>query len=191
MQKSKLGLVHVYTGDGKGKSTTALGVAFRAAGHGYSVLIVQFLKGGAHTGEISAAKKFPNIRIKQFGRECPYSDKMRKGLIDCGNCRDCFNAGEDEIGKVQNALKFSFDASASGKYDIVILDEINIALAIGWIRIRDVLNLMKKKSKNTELILTGRGAPKSVIRAADIVTEMKEIKHPMKKGVSVRRGVEY
>lgn len=191
MPKSKLGLVHVYTGDGKGKTTAALGVAFRAAGHGFSVLIIQFLKGGSHTGEISAVKKFPNMKIRQFGRKCPYSDKMRKGLIDCGNCRDCFKTGRDEITKAQKALRFAREASKSGNYDIVVLDEVNVALAIGWIKARDVLNLVKKKHKNTELILTGRTVPKSIIKAADMVTEMKEVKHPMKRGIFVRRGIEY
>lgn len=191
MPKSRLGLVHVYTGNGKGKTTAALGIAFRAAGHGFSVLITQFLKGGVHTGEISAARRFPNVKVRQFGRKCPYSEKMRRGLIDCGNCRDCFKAGGDEIDNVQKAFKVAFDASASGKHDIVIMDEINVALAIGWIKVRDVLKLIKKKHRNTELILTGRAAPKSIIKAADIVTEMREVKHPMKRGIFVRRGIEY
>lgn len=188
---NRLGLIHVYTGEGKGKTTTALGISVRALGHGLNVMFIQFLKGGAHIGELSIAENYKNFRIKQFGKICPYSDKMRKGLIDCGNCRDCLMSYDEDIKMAKDALEYSKKAVKSGDYDIVVLDEINVAMARKLVSTREVLKMLKKKKPHTEVILTGRYAPKGIIKAADIVTELKEIKHPMRKGVIGRYGIEY
>lgn len=190
-KNNRLGLIHVYTGAGKGKTTTALGISTRALGHGLKVLFVQFMKGGAHIGELALAEKFKNFKIKQFGKICPYSDKMRKGLIDCGNCRDCFMSYDEDIVKAKHALKYSEKAVKSGRYDIVVLDEINVAMSRKIVSMAAVLKMLRAKDKNTEVILTGRNAPKSIIARADVVTEMKEIKHPMKRGLLGRYGIEY
>ncbi len=191
MQNSNLGLVHVYTGNGKGKTTAALGLAFRASGHGFRVCVIQFMKGGKHIGELEASKRIPNIEIMQFGKTCPYSEKMKKGATECDNCRYCFMSREEEEEKAKEALEYARKAASSGDYNIVILDEVNTAIDKGFLNAKPVLDLIKKKKPRTELVLTGRGAPKNIIDKADVVTEMREIKHPMKKGVFGRRGIEY
>jgi cob(I)alamin adenosyltransferase len=186
-----MGYVQVYTGDGKGKTTAALGLAIRAIAHGFSVIIIQFLKGGTFIGEKLITSQLPQLKIKQFGKDCPYSEKMALGLIKCAGCRDCFlRRGEDEE-LVKQGIEFAKDATRSGKYDVVILDEINIAISSGLVKVDKVLDLIKNKNKNTELVITGRNAPKEIIDAADIVTEMKEKKHILMKGISGRVGIEY
>ena len=190
-QEGKLGLIQVYTGHGKGKTTSAIGTGFRAAGHGFKVLMVQFLKGGKHIGEIESAKKLGNFKIVQFGKPCTYSSIMKSGKMVCGNCRDCFLSEEEETEKTEEALLFAEKAAKSGEYDIIILDEINIALSKKLISAERVLKMFEEKNKETELILTGRGAPSEIIAAADLVTEMVEIKHPSVRGIFARRGIEY
>jgi cob(I)alamin adenosyltransferase len=193
---NELGLIHVYTGDGKGKTTAALGLALRALGHRYKVCIIQFMKGGRYYGElVSAEKHFPrNFEFAQFGQSCPYADKMRRGLIKCGRCRACFLTFEEETEQAEKALAYAEKAIKSGKYDLVILDEINVVLNKKQINIDDVLRLMMSKPKNVELILTGRRAPPAIIAAADYVTEMRKLKHPFDKKnrkALARRGIEY
>lgn len=188
----KKSLVQVYTGEGKGKTTAAMGLALRALGHGMKVYVIQFLKGGSHIGEIIASRKLlKNFTVRQFGRDCPYSEQMEKGLIECENCRHCFKPDDKDKQNAMKGLKLAEKVLESGKYDIVILDEINVVLKNKLLPVRDVMKLIKKKNPQTELILTGRYAPKQIIDAADLVTEMKEIKHPMRKGMFGRRGVEY
>ncbi len=190
--KEALGLVHVYTGDGKGKTTASLGLALRAAGHGLSVLVVQFLKGCNFLGELESLARHPNIEIKQFGKPCTYSERFKAGSqSSCGNCRDCFMTREEEEAQARNALQYGERAAKSGIHDLVILDEANVALAGRLISVEDILELIKKKHRNTELVLTGVGAPEEIIKAADYVTEMKKIKHPIAKGTYGRRGIEY
>lgn len=209
MVENKLGMVHVYTGDNKGKTTTSMGMALRAAGQNLKVCIIQFLKGGAYTGEYIAIKNFlPNIKIYQYGKPCIKEQKQLKlsgfeddgrafpedfvrDEIECGDCRNCFLADEEEKALAFEAMGHAKDAVSSGEYDIVILDEINNTLKKKIISTDAALGLIKNKSKNTELIFTGRGAPNEIIDAADLVTEMNLIKHYFDKGVPARRGIEY
>lgn len=172
------GLIHVYTGKGRGKTTSAIGLAMRAAGHGKKVLILQFLKGGAKdSGEIVAAKK-SDIKVKRF-----------KGQIS-----PLFNSRIriSELKKsVKEAIAFSIKEIKSGKYDLIIMDEFNNLLGSNYASISDVKKIIKQKPQGTELIFTGRGAPEELIKMADYVTEMRMIKHPYNKGVKARKGIEF
>jgi len=184
-------LIHVYTGNGKGKTTVALGLALRSLGHGFNVYIIEFLKGGSHLGELGLASKLPNLKIRQFGKKCPYSKQMKAGKIDCGNCRDCFMTRKAEKDRAKEGLEEAGKALSCGKYDLVILDEINNVVKKNFVTAKQVLDVLSEKSRGTEVVLTGRNAPKEFIDAADYVTEMLEVKHPFQKGARVRRGIDY
>ena len=173
---SAKGLVQVYTGDGKGKTTAALGQAMRAAGQGLKVYIVQFMKGWPHYGELETVGQHPNVTMKQFGRP-DYVDREHPDPVD--------------VQMAQEALEHSRQMVMSREYDLVILDEVNVALEWKLIQLKDVLSLLVEKPDEVELILTGRHAHPEVIDRADLVTEMREIKHPYHKGVVSRRGIEY
>ena len=174
--KSEKGLIQVYTGHGKGKTTAALGQAMRAAGQGLRVYIIQFMKGWPHYGELESVRQHPNITIRQFGRP-DYVSKESPEPVD--------------IRMAEEALEHGREIVVSGDYDLVILDEINVALEWHLIRLEDVLSLLDQKPEKVELILTGRYAHPEVIARADLVTEMREIKHPYHKGIVSRRGIEY
>jgi len=191
MAWSNLGLVHIYTGNGKGKTTAALGLALRALGHGFSVYLVQFMKGGKHIGELNAQEVFPKFKVKQYGKDCPYSEKMKIGATQCGNCRGCFFTQNESKEKAAEALKDAMAVAKSGQYNIVILDEVNVVLDKKLINLDDVVKLIQGKNSDTVLILTGRNAPKELYKYADYVSEINEVKHPMYKGIVGRRGVEY
>lgn len=208
MAKSKLGLVHVYTGNGKGKSTTAFGMALRAAGQNLHVKIIQFLKGGHYTGEYVAIQNFLGdlVDIEQHGRHClkekvqvklpqfnePGADRFYvRTDEDCGDCRFCFTNDAEEREYVRSAFVRAREIIASGDYDMVFLDEINNCIAKGYVNVFEVLELINSKPDNIELILTGRNAPDELKEAADLVTEMNEVKHPLQEGVLARRGVEF
>jgi len=190
---NELGLIHVYTGAGKGKTTAALGLAFRALGHNYKVCIVQFMKGGRYYGELANAEKhFPrNFEFAQFGQGCPHADKLRRGEIKCGRCRSCFLSFEEEVEQARKALAYAEKVIKSGKYDLVVLDEVNVVLSKKQLDIDDVLRIMISKPKNVELVLTGRNAPPAIAATADYVTEMRKAKHPFDKKTPARRGIEY
>jgi len=193
MPKNKrVGLVHVYTGDGKGKTTASVGLATRAVGHGMSVYMIQFLKGGGHAGEVEAAEKMlSTFKIKQFGKSCPYSEEMKKGTLECGNCKDCFLTRKEEKEKVEEALDLAEKTVSSGKYDVVILDEINNTMHRKLASVSRVLKIIHSRKPHVELVLTGRNAPKEVIEVADYVTIMKRVKHPFSKGIRSRYGIDY
>jgi cob(I)alamin adenosyltransferase len=177
-QKTK-GLVIVYTGNGKGKTTAALGVALRAAGHGKRTLIIQFIKSFKDYGELKFVKKYNcGIEIKTLG----------KGYVKIKGDKFPF---EEHVKAAKQALKFAEDQILSEKYDIIVLDEINIALDKKLLTVQEVLNLIKQKPADLHLILTGRSAPKKLIQLADLVSEVKEIKHPLKKGIVAQKGIEY
>ncbi len=170
------GCVQVYTGNGKGKTTAALGLALRAAGHGYKTYVAQFLK-GQPTGEIEAAKKLdPLIRIEQFGRE---------GFITIKD-----GPGDEDVTRAKAGLAKALEAMLSGEYRIVVLDEVNTAVHFKILPEEEVLDLIDRRPAEVELVLTGRYAPASFIDRADLVTEMKEVKHYFGKGVKAREGVE-
>ena len=170
------GYIQVYTGDGKGKTTAALGLALRAIGYGLRVYIGQFLKGQMY-GELSSAKKLsPDIKIEQFGR---------KGFIHVTKDPD-----EEDVKRAKRGLKKCFDAMLSQKYSIIILDEINVAVYFNLLSEKEVLEFLCQKPENIELILTGRYAPASFLKKADLVTVMKGKKHYYQKGVKAREGIE-
>ena len=192
--RNELGLIHVYTGDGKGKSTAALGLAMRAIGHGFRVSVIQFMKGGRFFGELLAAEKYMKRRIHfaQFGQSTPFEAEIRKGELKPG--KEIFSQPEDESAYMQKALAYADQLIKSKKYNLVILDEINVAVSMGYIKVGDVLKLMMSKPKKVELVLTGRNASPSIINAADYANEIKSIKHPFNKKsnkVFGRRGIEY
>lgn len=172
----KKGLVEVFTGDGKGKTTAALGTIFRAVGHGLHVCIVHFMKGQYPYGEYKTAEKCPNVTIGVFGRI---------SFVDPNNIE------EVDKEEARKALDYASNAIYNGKYDIVILDEVNIASGWGLIDVEDVIRLIKEKPDDVELILTGRYADKRIIDCADLVTEMVSRKHPYEKGIKARLGIEY
>ena len=176
MLKLENGLVQVYTGNGNGKTTAAFGLALRAAGRGLKVYIIQFIKGGFDYGELYVVDNLPNLTLKAFGRGKFVTEKP---------------AGKEDVELAEEALALAEEVVKSGEYDIVILDEINVALNLKLIKIEKVLELIKNKPKHVELILTGRYAPNEIIEAADLVTEMKEVKHPFNKGYQARKGIEY
>jgi len=178
MKKERLekGLTQVYTGDGKGKTSAAFGLALRAIGRGLKVYVIQFIKGGFDYGELHIMHKLPNFRLKAFGRgkfitEMPPTDK--------------------DVKLAQEAFALAQEVVNSNEYDVVILDEINVALNMKLVGVDEVVDLIRNKPEHVELVLTGRHAPPEVIEAADLVTEMKEIKHPYTKGVPPREGIEY
>jgi cob(I)alamin adenosyltransferase len=170
------GLVQVYTGEGKGKTSAAFGSALRALGRGLKVYVVQFIKGGFDYGELHTLTQLANLKLKAFGRGRFITEKPPQ---------------TEDIDLAREALKWSEQIILGGEYDVVILDEVNVALNLKLIDMEDVVRLVKNKPRHVELILTGRYAPQEVIELADLVTEMKEIKHPFSKGVPPRMGIEY
>ncbi|RLG52833.1 MAG: cob(I)yrinic acid a,c-diamide adenosyltransferase [Thermoproteota archaeon] len=176
MPRLDKGLVEVYTGNGKGKTTAAFGLALRAAGHGLKVLIVQFMKGWEGYGEVEACKKIENIEVVRFGTPEFVNPASPKPI---------------DIEEARRALEYAREAVLSGKYDIVVLDEVNVALHFKLIELGDILDLIEKKPSHVELVLTGRYAPPELVKAADLVTVMEEVKHPFRQGVVSRRGIDY
>jgi len=170
------GLIEVYTGNGKGKSTAAFGLALRASGRGLKSIIIQFMKQGNTYGEHFAIEKIENIEIVSFGTPKFVNFK---------------NPSKEDIDLVNGTFEFSKKTINSGKYDIVILDEINIALHFKLIGIEKVIDLLKNRPENLEVVLTGRSAPQELIDIADLVSEIVEIKHPYQKGIGAREGIEY
>lgn len=188
------GLIQVYTGTSKGKSTSAFGLAIRAIGQGLKVYIIQFMKGNSYYGELKTFQRlFPDITIKQFGRHCNNLEARKEE--ECRACGHCFiSKGQSTLEDRQvarKALAHAVEVMASGDYDIVILDELNNALYYELLELEPVLKMLQNKPELVELVLTGRNAPQEVIELADLVTEMKAIKHPYEKGIHARRGIEY
>ncbi|MBU2510110.1 cob(I)yrinic acid a,c-diamide adenosyltransferase [bacterium] len=168
------GYVHVYTGDGKGKTTAALGLALRAVGAGLKVFIGQFVKGMKY-GELDALKRFTEeITLKQYGRDCfIYNEPV-----------------EEDILAARKGLQEMREVLSSGEYQLVILDEANIAVYYRLFSIEELLEAIEKRHKTVEVVITGRKADQKLIELADLVTEMKEIKHYYQKGIEARKGFE-
>ncbi|KPJ60323.1 MAG: cob(I)yrinic acid a,c-diamide adenosyltransferase [Latescibacteria bacterium DG_63] len=169
------GTVHVFTGNGKGKTTAALGCGLRAAGHGYKVLMVQFMKGRRY-GELSAVKHVPGFEIAQFGLDS-FVERGRPSPEDLKLAREGFQRASEAV--------------RGGQYDVVILDEVNVAVDYGLIGLDEVLKLIEERPPHVELILTGRYAHERIRDSADTVTEMVEVKHHYGGGIEAREGIEY
>ena len=173
------GLTIVYTGKGKGKTTAALGIVLRAVGYEKKVCMIQFIKGTWHYGEMTSSKKLePEFEMITVG-------KGFVGIIDDKSPK------EDHKEIAKEAIKISNEKIQSGKYDIVILDEINYAVNLDLISVKDVLNLIKSKPQKLDLVLTGNYAKDEVIEIADLVTEMREIKHPFQRGIKAKKGIDF
>ncbi len=176
---NKNGLTIVYTGKGKGKTTAALGIALRATGYKKKICMIQFIKGSWHYGEMESSKRLePEFEMVAIG-------KGFVGIIDDKSPK------EDHQKIAKEAIRISNEKIQSGKYDIVILDEINYAVNLNLISLDDVLDLIKSKPENVDLVLTGNYAKEEVIEVADLVTEMKEIKHPFQKGIKAKEGIDF
>ncbi|MCZ7662769.1 MAG: cob(I)yrinic acid a,c-diamide adenosyltransferase [Thermoleophilia bacterium] len=169
------GLVQIYTGNGKGKTTAALGLALRAAGHGLRVYFGQFMKGVPY-GELSALVQLPSVTIRQFGAQRWTHPE---------------DVTAEDRALAQVGLQECTEVLHSGGYDVVVLDEINVAAAWGLLPVDQVACLVLAKPAGVELILTGRYVPERILRLADLVTEMNEIKHPFSSGITSRQGIEF
>ena len=199
--EKRTGLVHVITGDGKGKTTSSIGLALRAIGQGFNVYMIQFMKSG-DTGELFAVKKYlPNMTIVQFGKDALDEKQLKmfefdgKGEIKPvgpkGGKYYHFPPDHEEREAARMALEHSFTVVNSGKYDLVILDEANVILQKKLVSIEDVIKLINEKPEMVEIVFTGRGAPQLLKDKADYVNEVKRIKHPYDRGILARRGIEY
>jgi cob(I)alamin adenosyltransferase len=177
-EQKKSGLILVNTGNGKGKTTAALGMGLRAWGQGMKVLVLQFIKGGWKYGELKASEKMgPDFEIRQMG------EGFIKGPED--------QSLEEHRHAAAEALAAAKTEISSGKYDLIILDEILYAINYGLVALSDALDLMALKPDNLHLVLTGRNAPPEIIERADLVTEMREIKHHYTKGIPAQKGIEF
>lgn len=168
------GFIHLYTGNGKGKTTAALGLALRAVGAGKTVFIAQFVK-GMHYSEMEALKNIPKIVLKQFGLDCFIKNTPSQKDVD---------AAQSGLMEVSNLI-------SKNTFDMIILDEICIALYYHLFKIDEVLTLLKTKPPEMEIVMTGRYAPPELYEAADLITEMTEIKHYYHKGIEARIGIEF
>lgn len=172
-EKRRKGLIQIYTGDGKGKTTAALGLAIRATGHGMKVGIVQFLK-GEPCGEHFFVSRYHSFDIVQISDGDGFTKPRERLSVE-----------------VQQTLAYAEEQMLNGRYDLLILDEIFIAIHKGLISTKQVLGILEKKPEPVELVLTGRYAPLAIAQRADLITNMRMIKHPFEKGVNARVGIEY
>ncbi|HUU14403.1 MAG TPA: cob(I)yrinic acid a,c-diamide adenosyltransferase [Terriglobia bacterium] len=179
MPETRKGLIIVHTGPGKGKTTAALGTALRAVGQGLKVLMVQFLKGSWHYGELDAAQMLGEGRFKIL--------PMGRGFVKVG----AEKPDPEDVRMVEEAWKYASEKIASQEYDLVILDEINYAISYKMLDPALVAERLGKKPEMVHVILTGRNAHPSLVEMADLVTEMREVKHPYQKGIVAQRGIEY
>jgi cob(I)alamin adenosyltransferase len=171
------GLIQVYTGNGKGKTTASLGLAIRAAGHGMKVKIIQFMKGNTNYGELQSLLRFPEISLNQFGTDDFVFEGQEKPI---------------DYSEAEAALKMAKEAVSGKEFDIIILDEVNVALYFKLLKLDDVIDMLKNKPENLEIILTGRNVPEQILEMAHLVTRMEEVKHyysTMKQ--EARMGIEY
>ncbi|MEW6682511.1 MAG: cob(I)yrinic acid a,c-diamide adenosyltransferase [Nitrospirota bacterium] len=178
LNRGSRGLVLVYTGDGKGKTTAAFGLALRAAGRGLRVHVIQFIKGEMDTGEIEMiAKALPSITVERVGKGFTWR-------------RDVVPTFEDHVAAAREGLARAREAVTAGDYQVVILDEINVALKKKLLEIDDVLDVLDLRPSGLHLVLTGRGAPEELLERADLVTEMRCVKHPFHRGIPAQVGID-
>jgi cob(I)alamin adenosyltransferase len=169
-------MIQIYTGNGKGKTTAALGLAMRAAGHGLKVIMIQFMKGKIDYGELVSARHLPNFTIEQYGRP---------------EFVDPSNPDQEDIRLAREGFSRARAAVMSQEYDIVILDELNVAVDYGLISTGDVITLFEERPKKVALVLTGRYLPEAFVPYADLITECREVKHYFNRGRKARKGFEY
>ncbi len=168
------GYVQIYTGDGKGKTTAALGLALRASGHGMCTYVGQFMKGQPY-GELDALREHPHITVEQYGDvRCIRREEVTP----------------EHIAQAQRGLERAREALLSGRYSLVVLDEVNVTVWFGLLTVDKVLAFLDERPAHVEVILTGRRAPQELIERADLVTEMRELKHYYEQGVAARKGIE-
>jgi cob(I)alamin adenosyltransferase len=173
------GLVIVYTGKGKGKTTAALGIVLRAVGHGYKVGMIQFIKGEWYYGELTSSRRLePEFELIAAGRGFV-------GIIDDDH------PIEDHQKAAKDAIEVAKQKIASGNYDVMILDEINYAAKLNLISQQDILDVIASRPEKTSLVLTGNYVPEAIMAAADLVTEMREIKHPFQRGMKAKKGIDF
>ena len=170
------GLVHVYSGPGKGKTTASLGLALRACGHGWRVLMICFMKGDPNYGEVLISSKIPNFKLVQSG----LPTFVKKG-----------NPSPEDLQLAREGFNLAIKKAKENDIDLLILDEINVAVDYGLIPLEELLEFITRKPDNLELVLTGRHAHPEVVKRADLVSEILEIKHPYKEGVPAREGIDY
>lgn len=170
------GLVHVITGGGKGKTTAAFGLGLRAVGHGLRVHAIQFMKGDTRYGEFTSIQHLPSFTLERFGT---------------GAFVDMNNPSAEEVAEAHRGLDAARAALDSGNYDVIILDEINVAVSWKLLTVDEVLELIRNKPENVELVLTGRYADARLMEAADYVTQLGQVKHPYQQGILARQGIDY
>jgi cob(I)alamin adenosyltransferase len=175
MPLPRRGRIIVNTGDGKGKTTAALGTAFRAAGHGQSVAIVQFLKGKWTYGELAAVQRFPNITLARMGAGFTWE----KDELD------------EDRALARRVWQVCQDMVQSGEYDLLVMDELNLVLDYGFIDVQEVVDFLRQKPEDLSVIITGRRAKPEIIEVADTVTDMRVIKHAFRGGTRAQKGIEY
>ena len=175
-EKERKGLIQLYTGNGKGKTTAALGLSLRASGKGMSVYIIQFMKGRINYGELESIKKLPLVTIEQFGRP-DFVDRKNPAKID--------------IDLAGQGLARAREIISAGEHDLVVLDEINIALDYRLISESEVVDMIRDRPEHVEIVLTGRDAPRALIDLADLVSVVAEVKHPYREGIQCREGIEF
>lgn len=176
MSASGLGKVHVITGPGKGKTTAAFGLAMRAAGHGFRVCVIQFMKTGETTGELVSARRVEGIEVLQFGT---------------GRFVDKGAPSEEDREAARAAVAAAGERLRGGSCQMVVLDEVNVAVSMGLVSVDDVLSLLRSRKAGVEVVLTGRDAPQEFVDAADYVSVIEKAKHPYDTGTKARRGVEW
>lgn len=187
-------MIQIYMGDGKGKTTAAFGLAMRSAGHGFKVRVIQFLKGSTYSGELASALKL-GIEVYQFGRTCPHAAVIKSGFMRCQECGQCFIGleviDEMDIKKTRMAWDFAVETAQSGQYDLLILDEVLNAINKNLLSVNEVLSWLNQLPPAIEVVLTGRSAAPELIAKADLVSEIRKIKHPYSENCKARRGIEY
>ncbi len=175
MQSNMRGYLQIYTGNGKGKSTAAFGLALRAAGAGMRIYIAQFVKGLNYSEITAVRQQLPQITLRQFGRGCFIEEKPT----------------DEDVVAAREGLTVVSEVLTSGEYDLVILDEATIAINYDLFTVSELIDLLKRRAPNCEVVVTGRYAPEELIELADLVTEMREVKHYYRQGIEAREGIEY
>lgn len=175
MQNEMKGYLQIYTGNGKGKSTAAFGLALRAVGAGMRVYIAQFVKGRTYSEITAIRQQLPQITIRQFGRGCFIVEKPT----------------DEDVAAAREGLEVVSEVLTSGEYDLVILDEATIAIYYDLFTVDELIDLLKRRAPKSEVVVTGRYAPEELIELADLVTEMREVKHYYRQGIEAQEGIEY